>query len=48
MALDNPDRALTFIDELYQACSELASGPMRFALLPRFEHRAFRRRVHGR
>ena len=48
IAEDNPDRAFSFVDELQQACDGLADGPLRFPLLPGFEGKGIRRRVHGR
>ena len=47
IARDNPDRALTFVDELEDACSGLVENPERFPLVSRFEHFGIRRRVHG-
>ena len=44
---DNPERALTFVDELEDACFRLAENPERFPLVLRFEHLGIRRRVHG-
>ena len=48
IAEDNPDRAFGFVDELQQACDGLADRPLRFPLLPGFEEKGIRRRVHGR
>ena len=48
IAEDNPDRAFCFVDELEQACDGLADRPLRFPLLPSFEEKGIRRRVHGR
>lgn len=48
IAEDNPDRAFSFVDELQQACDGLADRPLRFPLLPGFEERGIRRRVHRR
>lgn len=45
---DNPERAFSFVDELQEACRGLADQPLRFSVLPGFEPRALRRRVHGR
>ena len=47
IAADNPDRAFRFVDELQQSCRGLADRPLRFPVLPGFESRAIRRRVHG-
>ena len=48
IAEDNPDRAFSFVDELQQSCGGLADRPQRFPLLPGFEDKGIRRRVHGR
>jgi toxin ParE1/3/4 len=48
IAEDSPRRAFTFVDELENACTDLAEGPLRFALLQGFEAKGYRRRVHGR
>ena len=48
IAEDSPDRAFSFVDELQQACDGLADRPLRFPLLPGFEEKGIRRRVHGR
>jgi toxin ParE1/3/4 len=44
---DNPARAVTFSEELIQACMELAEQPERYAVLPRYGKRGVRRRPHG-
>lgn len=46
IALDNPARAMIFIQRLRAACSELAEHPRRFKRLDRFRQREVRRRVH--
>ena len=48
IAADNPDRALSFVDELQQACWGLADRARRYPVLPGFERQAIRRRPHGR
>ncbi|MET3928036.1 type II toxin-antitoxin system RelE/ParE family toxin [Devosia sp. 2618] len=48
IAADNPERAFSFVDELQASCRGLGDGPLRFALIPGFEKREFRRRTHGR
>ena len=44
---DNPARAGTFIDELYERCQTLGDNPRAFPLLPGYEDRGIRRRVFG-
>ncbi|MDQ0468150.1 type II toxin-antitoxin system RelE/ParE family toxin [Labrys wisconsinensis] len=48
IAQDAPGRALSFIRELRERCEGLADMPLAFPLVPRYEHRGVRRRVHGR
>lgn len=47
IAEDNPERALTFVQDLRECCENLAAMPKRFPLVPRYEHAGIRRRVHG-
>lgn len=47
IARDNPPRAATFIEELYDKCMTLADAPEAFPLIPRYESLGVRRRVHG-
>ena len=47
IAQDDPARAVSFVVELREACLGLGEFPRRFALVPRFERRGVRRRVHG-
>ncbi len=47
IAQDDPSRALTFIRELRDACLGLIDFPSRFPLVPRYEDRGIRHRVHG-
>lgn len=47
IALDDPDRAASFVGELRGACLGLADFPSRFALVPRYEQHGVRHRVHG-
>lgn len=47
IAQNNPPRAFTFFCELRAACLGLADYPNRFPLVPRFEERGIRHRVHG-
>jgi plasmid stabilization system protein ParE len=46
IAQDNPERALSFVRELRDACLGLASMPAAFPLVPRYEHLDVRFRVH--
>lgn len=47
IARDNPSRAATFVEELYEKCASLAEMPAAFPLVPRYEALGVRRRVHG-
>ncbi len=47
IARDNPQRAVSFLGELRDACLGLATFPERFPLVPRYEAYNVRRRVHG-
>jgi plasmid stabilization system protein ParE len=47
IARDNPERAASFVAELVEVCLGLAEFPDRFALVPRYEDRGVRHRVHG-
>ncbi|MDX8502362.1 type II toxin-antitoxin system RelE/ParE family toxin [Mesorhizobium sp. VK4C] len=47
IASDNPARAVTFIQELRNACIELRTMPERCPLVPRRRSSGIRRRVHG-
>jgi addiction module RelE/StbE family toxin len=44
---DNPQRAITFVNELIDHCHTLADMPRRYPLVPRYEHWNIRRCVHG-
>jgi addiction module RelE/StbE family toxin len=44
---DNPARSISFVDELLDACFALADMPSAYPLVPRYEPRGIRRRVHG-
>lgn len=46
-ARDNPSRAKTFIEELYERCITLGDMPQAFPLIPRYETFGVRRRPHG-
>jgi plasmid stabilization system protein ParE len=47
IAEENPERALSFVQELRAKALGLAEFPKAFPLVPGHEHRAVRRRVHG-
>ena len=47
IAADNPERALSFVRELREACLGLDDHPHRFPLLPGCESHGVRHRVHG-
>jgi toxin ParE1/3/4 len=44
---DNPSRADTFVEELFERCQRLSYMPRAFPLLPRWEDSGVRRRPHG-
>lgn len=44
---ENPDRAVSFVDELIDHCYTLADLPRRYPLVPRYEHWGIRRSVYG-
>ncbi|CAN7703961.1 type II toxin-antitoxin system RelE/ParE family toxin [Variovorax paradoxus] len=47
IARDNPARALSFVQELTDKCASLATMPLSYPIVPRYEARGLRRRVHG-
>lgn len=47
IAMDNPPRAVSFLEELREKCLALADMPERFPLVPRYEASGIRRRGHG-
>lgn len=47
IAKDNPIRSETFVTELLDRCRSLGAMPRAYPLLPRWEDRGVRRRVHG-
>lgn len=47
IALDNPERAITFVRELRMSCESLGEFPKAYPLVPRYEDSGVRRRVHG-
>jgi plasmid stabilization system protein ParE len=47
IALDNPARAASFIQELRASCVGLSSMARAFPLVPGYEASGVRRRVHG-
>ena len=44
---DNPARAATFVEELYDRCKKLGRMPRAFPLLPDREEQGIRRRPYG-
>jgi toxin ParE1/3/4 len=44
---DNPNRAISFVDELEQRCKALMKAPLAYAILPRYFDNGIRRIVHG-
>ena len=46
IALDNPHRAETFVQELVDRCERLADAPLGFPLVPRYEASGIRRRAY--
>lgn len=44
---DNPRRATTFLDELYDACRDIGEFPLAHAPLPDRPAAGIRRKVHG-
>jgi plasmid stabilization system protein ParE len=47
IARDNAGRAVSFVRELRDKCMGLADMPLAFPLVPRYEDRGVRHRVHG-
>lgn len=47
IAMDNPQRAVSFVHELVDRCERLADTPNGFSLVPRYEHTGIRRRPYG-
>lgn len=47
IALDNPRRAVTFVEELIDRCERLADMPRAYPLVPRYETTGVRRLPHG-
>jgi toxin ParE1/3/4 len=47
IARDDPERAVSFVAELLDACLGLADFPQRFPLVRRHEDRDVRHRLHG-
>ncbi len=47
IARHDPNRAIAYIRTLRAKCLALADLPSRFPLVPRYEARGIRRRVHG-
>lgn len=47
IASDNPARAISFVRELREKALALASLPLAFPLVPRYERQGVRRRIYG-
>lgn len=47
IARDNPIRAISFVEELLQACQALGEAPKSFALVDRRRDSGLRRRIYG-
>jgi len=47
IARDNPLRAISFVRELRDKCLGLGEMALAFPLVPRYENRGVRHRVHG-
>ena len=47
ITIDNPQRAETFVSEIYDRCQRLGAMPRAFPLLPNWEERGIRRRPFG-
>ena len=47
IARDNPRHAMSFVRELRDKCLGLGDMPLAFPLVPRYEDRGVRHRVHG-
>jgi len=44
IARDNPQRAETFVQEIFRCCRSIGRSPLAFALVPRFERLGVRKR----
>lgn len=47
IAHDNPHRAETFLEELYERCHGIGRTPKAYPLVPGYEASGIRGRVHG-
>ena len=47
IAKDNPDRAISFVEEIVARCLQLAQTPHAYAIVPRFAHLGIRKRTFG-
>lgn len=47
IAQDNPERAITFIQDMRERCRSLSAFPSRFPLVERFEQNGIRKFAHG-
>jgi len=47
IAQDNPDRAVSFVEEIVDRCLKIGHNPSAFALVPRYAHLGIRKRSFG-
>ena len=47
IARDNPDRAVTYVQELTAQCRSLSEAPRAFPIIMRHAHLGIRRRIYG-
>lgn len=47
IARDNPERAVSFVEEIVERCERLGERPYAFALVPRYAHAGVRHRSFG-
>lgn len=47
IARDNPNRAVSFVEEIIERCQRLGQGPYAFAVVPRYAHLGIRKRTFG-
>ena len=47
IALDNPDRAVSFVEEIIDRWLKIGHNPSAFALVPRYAHLGIRKRNFG-
>jgi plasmid stabilization system protein ParE len=47
IAQDNPERAVSFVEEIAERCLRLGQAPNAYALVPRLAHLGIRKRTFG-